>query len=118
MCCISGMLCFCIFGAGTPAGLIIVAILYGFFSGAFLSLGPPALMSFAKSPQEIGSRVGMGFLVISIPALTGTPITGALLDKFGFYAPIIWSGVSMIIGAAIVGGASLMVQRRKGTWKI
>jgi hypothetical protein len=59
-----------------------------------------------------------GFLFTSIAALTGTPITGALLDKFGFYAPIIWSGVTVLVGSGLIGGSIVLQRRAKNTWKV
>ena len=55
----------------SPAPPIVLAILYGFFSGAYVSLSSPALISLANSHTEIGARIGMGFLVTSFAALTG-----------------------------------------------
>lgn len=60
MCTGAGILAFTVFGAGTPAGSITIAILYGFFSGGYMSLVGPTLMSMATHPSEIGIRMGMG----------------------------------------------------------
>lgn len=118
MCYCAGILCFCVFGATSPGGLIAVAILFGFFSGGYVSLIGPVLISLAKNPSEIGMRIGFGFLVSSFAALTGTPITGALLDRFGFYAPIIWSGVFVLVGSVFFTLAGLRQRKAKGTWRI
>ena len=60
MCTGAGILSFSVFGAGTAAGSIIVSLLYGFFSGGYVSLIGPALISMATHPSEIGIRMGMG----------------------------------------------------------
>nr|XP_031858122.1 uncharacterized protein CI109_006463 [Kwoniella shandongensis]KAA5525194.1 hypothetical protein CI109_006463 [Kwoniella shandongensis] len=114
----TGVTIFAIFGAGSPGGLIVVTILYGFFQGAFVSLFSPALISFSKSIHEIGLRIGMGMLIMSFAALTGTPITGALLDRYGFYAPTIWSGVMTVAGGGCFGVAAMLERRRKRSWKV
>ena len=114
----AGVIAFAIFGAGTPGGLITISILYGFFSGAYVSLLSPALIAFATNHTEIGLRVGMGFLVASIPALVGTPIIGALLDAYGFYAPTVWSGVMILSGCALLVLSNWKLRARKGTWKV
>ncbi|WRT66384.1 uncharacterized protein IL334_003339 [Kwoniella shivajii] len=114
----TGVLVFAIFGAGSPGGLIVVAILYGFFSGAYVSLMTPAAMTFAKGFNELGSRVGWGMLVMSLAALSGSPIQGALLDRYGFYAPTIWSGVCVLMGSALLAVATRMHARDKRTWKV
>ncbi|WWD02979.1 hypothetical protein V865_001022 [Kwoniella europaea PYCC6329] len=115
---LTGGMVFTIFGAGSVGGLIVVAILYGFFSGAYVSLMVPALLAFAKSPSEIGSRTGLGMVIFSLTALTGTPIHGALLDKYGFYAPTIWAGVVCLTGSALMGVGTKLQRKRKGTWKV
>lgn len=118
MCTCSGLLVFAMFGVGTPAGLIVVSLLYGLFSGGFVSLMSPALISLAKDHNEIGIRLGMGMLVMAFAGLTGTPITGVLLDKYGRAAPIIFSGVSVLLGSAIILFAARTRAKEKGTWKV
>lgn len=118
MCFGAGIIVFAVFGAGTPGGLIVVAIMYGFFSGAYVSLLSPALIATAKGFSEIGIRMGLGFLITSFAALTGTPITGALLDSYGFYAPIVWSGVTVLAGAVLFALARYYQAQAKGTWKV
>jgi hypothetical protein len=60
MCTGAGILAFSVFGAGTAGGAIAVSIFYGFFSGGYVSLIGPALISMATHPSEIGIRIGMG----------------------------------------------------------
>lgn len=118
MCFGAGVIVFALFGVSSPGGIVAVAIFYGFFSGAFVSLLSPALISLSDNFSEIGIRLGMGFLVLSLAALTGSPITGALLDKYGFYAPTIWSGVCVLSGSVIIGTAVVLQSRVKGTWRV
>lgn len=92
-------------------------------------------MSTASHPSENGIRSGLGectflvsqadraeyntgFFAISFAALTGTPITGALLDRYGFYAPITWSGVTILTGGACYAAAIHYQRKEKGTWKV
>lgn len=62
----SGILAFSVFGANTSAGSVVVAVLYGFFSGGYQSLVGPTLISMATHPSEIGMRLGVGMLFIAI----------------------------------------------------
>jgi predicted MFS family arabinose efflux permease len=50
--------------------------------------------------------------------LTGTPITGALLDRYGFYAPIVWSGVTILAGSLFFVTSAVFQKKAKGTWKV
>ena len=91
----TGVLLFGWLGVSSRAGLIMHALLYGFFSGAFISLLPSVLMvcppramrlcltcwysarqTLAFNVGEIGVRVGFAFFAIAFGALTGTPISG------------------------------------------
>jgi hypothetical protein len=59
-CTIAGFLAFSVFGAGTAAGSVIVSLLYGFFSGGYVSLIGAVLISMATHPSEMGIRMGLG----------------------------------------------------------
>jgi len=116
---IIGALVFVMFAATTPGGLIVFAIIYGIFSGAFISLLPPMLASFSRSPDEMGLRIGFGYCFSALAMLTGTPIDGALLGPEDHWAkPIIFSGVVMLAGAVFMIAARRGLVARKGTWKV
>lgn len=118
MCVCTGVLCFSVFGATSSAGLIIVAILFGFFSGAYVSLLAPVLASFAKNFNEIGIRLGLAFVVISLAALSGTPICGQLLEKYGFGAPIGFSGATVLLGSVFLMASRVLQSKEKGTGRV
>ncbi|RDB20144.1 Riboflavin transporter MCH5 [Hypsizygus marmoreus] len=89
------VLLFAFFGIKSVEAVVVFAILYGFFSGAFLSLASPALASLSRNDSEIGVRLGLAFTLGAFGALTGPPIDGALLGKtFLWYKAIVFSGVS------------------------
>lgn len=75
LCCsVAAILVFAMFGATNPGGAITFSILYGFASGGYLSLLSPVLASTAKNVSEIGIRIGLSTILISLAALAGTPI--------------------------------------------
>jgi MFS family permease len=82
------------------APIIVFCVLYGFSSGAFVSMGP-SLIAQISPIREIGVRSGTFFLCVSIAGLTGNPIGGALLanDNGGFLDLQIFCGVTMAAGA-------------------
>jgi len=84
------------------APIIVFAILYGFTSGAFVSLGP-ALIAQVSPIREIGVRNGTFFLFVSIAGLTGNPIGGALVGQnHGDYLYLqIFCGTTMVVGTLI-----------------
>ncbi|KAE8355373.1 major facilitator superfamily domain-containing protein [Aspergillus coremiiformis] len=82
------------------APAIVFASLYGFSSGAAVSLAP-ALVAQISDLREIGVRSGTYFCIVSFAALTGMPIAGALLPDplHGSYLKLeIFCGVVMFGG--------------------
>lgn len=109
----TGVLLLCWIAATSDASIIVFAILYGFFSGGVVSLMSPCIAQASPSPDQIGTHLGMSMAVIGIAGLTGTPICGALLDKYGGYTqPAIFSGVMVLVGVALVVMARLCLQTR------
>ena len=86
--------------ANTP--LIIFAALYGFGSGAFVSL-LPAVIAQISDIREIGVRVGTEFAIISVAALVSNPIGGAFItrDHGQFRYLQIWCGVILLAGSVM-----------------
>jgi MFS family permease len=87
--------------ARANAPILVFAGLYGFSSGAFVSMGP-ALIAQISDIRKIGVRQGTLFAIISIAALTGSPIGGALVDEEAsnpFLRLQIFCGVMMIGGS-------------------
>ncbi|KAI0318915.1 major facilitator superfamily domain-containing protein [Amylostereum chailletii] len=84
-------------GISSVAGIMVFSILYGFFSGAFLSLLSPAVASLCKDDSEIGIRLGFAFFFSSPSVvLTGAPIVGALVGRvtpFSWWKAIVFSAV-------------------------
>ncbi|KAI1173371.1 major facilitator superfamily domain-containing protein [Nemania sp. FL0916] len=89
--------------AKQPSIAIGFAIMFGFVSGAFIGLVGALPISVSPLP-EIGYRLGVVFLAISIPALTVAPIGGAVLQSAsdGWLAVKVFAGVLSIAGSAII----------------
>ncbi|WWC58876.1 uncharacterized protein I303_101421 [Kwoniella dejecticola CBS 10117] len=88
----------------TTAALIAFGIIYGFFSGIWISAIPPSIASISKIP-EIGTRIGLLWGLCSIFALVGPPIAGAIVNGHdgltGFRLAAVFSGVTMLAGGAL-----------------
>lgn len=117
---LNGIFIFAIFGVKSSGGVIAISILYGISSGAYVSLIAPLYTGLSKHPSEIGMRIGVAFIIVSIAALVGTPITGALLtaDHDKFYGAIIFSGVCVFVGGTFMLASRFATARIKGTWKV
>ncbi|QRV97743.1 major facilitator superfamily transporter [Ceratobasidium sp. AG-Ba] len=116
---ISGVLIFAMFGIKSSGALIVFSILYGFFSGAYISLVIPLVASLARDISEIGIRLGIGFAVNGIAALTGTPIAGALLtEELKWWRPITFGGVVILAGTVVLVVARDMQVKHKGNQRV
>ncbi|KAJ6590948.1 MFS general substrate transporter [Mycena vulgaris] len=117
---VSGGLVFAMLNLNTVGSLFVFAAFYGFFSGAFMSLLAAIMSSFAFSVNEIGSRIGIAMFLLSLPLLTGAPITGAFLHppQYTWWRGVTFSGVVQLSGVTLLALSRSMVARRKGTWRV
>lgn len=83
------------------AAIICYAVLFGFWSGAAISL-TPVCISQVCTTKDYGKRNGTTFTISSIGTLTGIPIAGAIqrLDGGEYGGLIIFGGV-LYLAAAI-----------------
>jgi predicted MFS family arabinose efflux permease len=65
-------------GSSVP-GLVMFAILYGFFSGSAYSLTPVCVSQLCNA-QEYAGRYGTAYGVVSFATLAGVPLSGTILD--------------------------------------
>lgn len=81
------------------APIITFAALFGFGSGAFVSL-LPSMLAQISDVRQIGVRTGTVFAIISIAALVSNPIGGALITRWhGSYTGLqIYAGVMCAAG--------------------
>ncbi|KAH7915578.1 MFS general substrate transporter [Hygrophoropsis aurantiaca] len=115
---ISGGLMFLMFAATDLNGTVAFGILYGFFSGAFVSIITPAAASFSRDLNEIGIRIGITSFIIGFALLTGTPIAGALVaydGEYVWYRPLVFATVVVLAGAAFLAASRHYLAQRKGT---
>lgn len=76
------------------AAITCYSVLFGFFSGAAISL-TPVCISQVCATEDYGKRAGTTFTIVSIGTLTGIPIAGAIqqADSGGYDGLIIFGGV-------------------------
>lgn len=95
--------------ASGNAAIIVFAVVFGFASGAYVSL-PPALVVGISPLDEIGYRTGLLFLFSSVGGLTSSPIGGAILQRDGgsYTGMKVFSGVMLLVGAGFVMAARVV----------
>ncbi|KZS99111.1 MFS general substrate transporter [Sistotremastrum niveocremeum HHB9708] len=86
--------------------LIAIAILYGFSSGVFVGLVAIPLVHMGET-ADAGRRTGMLFTILSVAALVGPPISGAVAERSGGY-----EAVGFYAGSAILVSVALMIEVR------
>ncbi|KAK0212235.1 MFS general substrate transporter [Desarmillaria ectypa] len=113
----AGML-WALLGVRTIAGVALFGLVYGFVSGAFLTLASPAVAAFTRSPtlDDIGLRIGISCFFIGLALLTGNPIAGALLSspKYIWWRPLTFACVVIMAGTFCLILARQALVRRKG----
>ncbi|KAI9456064.1 MFS general substrate transporter [Lactarius psammicola] len=84
--------------------LIAFALLYGFFSGSFVSLPPSTLVSLSPDLSKVGTRIGMSFSISSLGVLIGSPVGGALLNLHTgqFVRMQVFCAVTMFLACAML----------------
>ncbi|PYH29078.1 putative MFS monocarboxylate transporter [Aspergillus neoniger CBS 115656] len=101
---LSGVVCLCWTKATSVAGLVVFAVAYGFASGAILSLQQACALQLA-TPKTVGLAVGVVMGATALSAMAGIPISGALVQKYGFLALSVYAGVSLLVGGVFLGVA-------------
>ncbi|KAL0939628.1 oxalate formate antiporter [Colletotrichum truncatum] len=78
---------------GGEAATTAFAVLFGFWSGAAISLTPVCIGRVCKT-EDLGKRSGTAFSISSIAALAGVPLAGAILQFCGgaYYGIILFAG--------------------------
>jgi MFS family permease len=86
------------------AGFYAWTIFYGVSAAGWQSLFPTAVSSLGTDLSKTGTRLGMAFSVISLAALVGGPIGGALLqaDDGKYEGSILWAALNTAIGACFI----------------
>ncbi|KAL4922074.1 major facilitator superfamily domain-containing protein [Aspergillus aurantiobrunneus] len=107
-CMMVGVLMLCMLAVTNEAGLIVIAVLSGFFSGAMIGLPPLCFVALTKDKSKIGTRIGMGFGMMAFGVLAAGPGAGDILgdgegDSMNWDGLWIFGGVSALVASFIFG---------------
>jgi MFS family permease len=92
-----GVTVLCMLGVHNAAGMIVEAIVTGFFSGVVVALPPVCFRMLTENKSMIGTRIGQGFAISGLGLLIGGPSAGAIL---GTVDPLDWTGLWVYGGVA------------------
>jgi len=105
-------------GIDSFAGLVVFALLYGFSSGACVSLPPTIVAGIAPEMGKIGTWMGMCFTFAGLGLLIGNPIAGAILDmqQPNFVGAQCFSAACVMLGTILLLGLRLLMFKQGKTW--
>jgi MFS family permease len=78
---ISAVLAYAWIPIHTKGALIAFCILYGFFTGSFVSLPPTTVVTLSPNLGLLGTRMGMIFTFSGLGLLIGSPVAGSILGN-------------------------------------
>ncbi|KAK1758897.1 major facilitator superfamily domain-containing protein [Echria macrotheca] len=100
----------------TLGGLVVFAILYGFVSGAVVSLPSAVIATLVPDMSLVGTWMGMSFCFAGTGILVGNPIAGTIIDVEGdrFAGGFIFSGsLVMAAGALSIAARYLHLSEKR-----
>jgi MFS family permease len=104
---ISAVVAYCWIAVENKAGMIVFCILYGFFTGSFVSLPPTAIVTLSPRLEIVGTRMGMVFSVCGLGLLIGNPVGGAILGAGDSFL-----GLQLFCACTIVASAAILYPAR------
>ncbi|KZP00833.1 MFS general substrate transporter [Calocera viscosa TUFC12733] len=116
---IAGGIVFAMFGLKDVGGTVIFCILYGFATGAYVSMTGPFFASMADHLSEMGVRMGLALALVGVAALVGTPIDGALLGSgpdYNWSRAIVFTSVMMLGGSVVMTFGAWLLAKKRGHW--
>lgn len=111
---ISAVLAYCWIAVENKGGLIVFCILYGFFTGSFVSLPPTTIVTLSPRLEIVGTRMGMVFSACGLGLLIGSPVAGAILGLGNDFL-----GLQLFCACTIVASAAILYPARvaKAGWR-
>ncbi|KAI5296271.1 hypothetical protein KEM52_004749 [Ascosphaera acerosa] len=108
---VSAILLFCWIAMTSKGAIIAMAALYGFSSGAFISLPAVCLASITEDLGRLGTRIGMMSVFEAAGTLCGAPVSGAIRDRTGKWLGVqLYAGVGTVVTALFLLGVLLVHQ--------
>ncbi|CAI7678945.1 unnamed protein product [Penicillium pancosmium] len=108
---LAGIIAMCWTKVTSVAGLVIWSAAYGFASGGILSL-QQACAAQVSGPHTMGLAIGSVVGATALSAMANIPISGALVSKHGWISISMFSGSTLLLGAALLIFARLALNPR------
>ncbi|KKA29242.1 hypothetical protein TD95_002065 [Thielaviopsis punctulata] len=94
-------------GVKTATGMYVFSVFFGIALGASQGMFIGALASLTADPQKMGTRVGMVYAILGVAGLTGTPVSGAIIDQMDgkYWGAQLWAATCFLLAAVFVVAA-------------
>ena len=86
--------------AKTRGQFVAVAVIYGMFSGVYVSLLTVPIMAMGDA-HNVGIMIGVSMTILAMGAIAGPPISGAINDATGGFKSVGYYAGSMVILSVI-----------------
>ncbi|KFX97535.1 hypothetical protein O988_04815 [Pseudogymnoascus sp. VKM F-3808] len=106
----SGITSLCWTAAKSIPGLVVWCLVYGFTSGAILSLQASCAGSLATRETQ-GTALGFLMGALALTSLFGTPISGVLVGSYGYLSLSLFAGASLVVGSILIFWARLRLNK-------
>lgn len=100
----------CIAITESTSGLVVWCLLYGFCSGAFVSLQGACVASMTTNMATIGTRFGINMFAGAIGILIGSPVGGAIFPT-SWPAAQAFCGVTLLCSTICIIGTKIALDR-------
>jgi len=107
------LLGYCWRAISSASGLLAFSVLYGFFSGTYVSIVSPAIASLLSNPDLKGTHLGMSLGFAAFGLLIGNPVAGVLLGDVGWVGVKAWCGTTNAAAVIFMLAARLHVSGLK-----
>ncbi|EFX05057.1 major facilitator superfamily transporter monocarboxylate [Grosmannia clavigera kw1407] len=107
---VCSVLTFCMIAVKDLAGVVVVAILFGFFSGVFIALPGVCFVHLTADKSKLGTRMGIAFATLGFGVLTGGPGTGAIIGSDD--TDLHWTSAWVFGGCTMAGSAVMLIALR------
>ncbi|EPT01908.1 hypothetical protein FOMPIDRAFT_1015690 [Fomitopsis schrenkii] len=107
-------LIFAMFGATDGPGVVLVGLVFGFASSAYISLIPSLLVQLCRNMGALGVKMSLAYTVVAASNLIGNPMAGALLST-SMGGPLTWWRAIVFTGCVAAAGSACMAVSRELT---
>lgn len=107
----AAIVAYCWLAISNTPGVIVFCVLYGFFSGTFVSLQPTAVVTLSPSLGVFGTRMGMNTCFCGLGILVGNPVAGAIMGGGCWLGTVLFCACCLTLGTAFAVVARLARSR-------